>query len=64
MGTSENESASSTPVIDEWIAEVGEPAVIADVEETRRRIAEGSLPSFDNPADLLAFLRRGRRQSA
>jgi len=58
------ESASSTPLLDDWIATVGEAAVAAEVEETRRRIDEGSLPSFDNPGALLAFALRGRQQSA
>ena len=57
-------SGSSTPLIDEWIAATGEAAVAAEVEETKRRVEDGSLPSFDNPADLLAFAMRGRRQSA
>ena len=58
------DSASSTPLLDDWIAEAGEAAVAAEVEEARRRIDEGSLPSFDNPAALLAFVMRGRQQSA
>lgn len=57
-------SASSTPLIDEWIAAAGEATVAAEVEEIRRRVEDGSLPSFDNPVDLLAFAMRGRRQSA
>lgn len=64
MATPENVSANSTPLIDEWIAAAGEPAVTDEINETRRRIADGSLPSFDNPADLSAFLARSRRQSA
>ena len=56
--------SSSTPLVDAWIAEIGEEAVIGIVEDTRRRAAEGSLPAFDNEADLKAFLRRGHRQSA
>lgn len=58
------EDAGSTPLLTEWIAEVGEEEVVAVVEETRRRVADGSLPSFDNSADLLAFVRRGHRQTA
>ncbi len=58
------EDAGSTPLLDEWIAEVGEDAVAAEVTETKRRIAEGILPSFDNSTDLLAFVRRGHRQTA
>ena len=58
------EGASSTPLLDDWIAKAGEAAVSAEVEETRRRIDEGSLPSFDNPSALFAFVMRGRQQSA
>lgn len=58
------ESASSTPLLDDWIATAGEAAIAAEVEETRRRIDEGSLPSFDNPVALLAFVMRGRQQTA
>ncbi len=64
MAMTQGGSTSSTPLLDEWIAAVGEAAVAAEIEETKRRIDEGSLPSFDNPADLLAFVMRGRRQSA
>lgn len=58
------DSASSTPLLDDWIAEAGEATVAAEVDEARRRIDEGSLPSFDKPAALLAFVMRGRQQSA
>ena len=57
------EDAESTPLLTEGIAEVGEEAVVAVVEETKRRVAHGSLPSFDSSADLLTFARRGHRQS-
>lgn len=64
MATPPEGRTGSTPVLDEWIATAGEAAVAAEVEETKLRIDEGSLPSFDNPADLLAFVMRGHRQSA
>lgn len=64
MAMPQDGSTSSTPLLDEWIAAAGEAAVAAEVEEAKRRIEEGSLPSFDNPADLLAFISRGRRSSA
>jgi hypothetical protein len=70
MATPENESAGSTPLIDEWIAAVGEPAVIADVGETRRpqglhlgghagEVRRLARPSA--PAGLSGALGRGRR---
>jgi hypothetical protein len=55
---------SSTPLVDAWIAEIGEERVVEIVENTRRRAGDGSLPVFDNEQDLKAFLRRGHRQSA
>jgi hypothetical protein len=58
------EGASATPLLDDWIAEAGEAAVAAEVEGARRRIDDGSLPSFDNPAALLAFVTRGGQQPA
>ena len=64
VATAQNGSTGSTPLLDDWIAAAGETAVAAEVEGAKRRIDEGSLPSFDNPGDLLAFLLRGRRQSA
>jgi hypothetical protein len=58
------DKSSFTPLLDEWIEEVGEAQVAAHLEETRHRVEAGTLPTFDNPAELLAFLRQGRKQSA
>lgn len=55
---------SATPLLDEWIDEVGEDAVMAVVEDTKRRVEDGSLPAFSDKKDLLAYVRRARRQSA
>jgi hypothetical protein len=55
---------SSTPLLDGWIAEIGEERIVEIVEDTRRRAGDASLPVFDNEQDLKAFLRRGHRQSA
>ena len=54
----------STPLLDDWIEEVGEEAVVAVVEDTKRRVEDGTLPAFSDREGLLAYLRRGRRQSA
>jgi hypothetical protein len=58
------DSPSSTPLLDDWIATAGEAAVAEEIEGIRRRIDEGSLPSFDNPAAFLAFVMRVGQQSA
>lgn len=55
---------SPTPSLDEWIKQEGEAAVIAAVEDTRRRVADGSLPTFEDEGEFLAYLERGHRQSA
>jgi hypothetical protein len=55
---------SSTPLLDAWIAEKGEEAVAATIEDARRRATEGTLPAFDNASDLTAYMRQHRRQSA
>lgn len=55
---------SEMPLLDEWIEEVGEDTVIAVVEDTKRRVEDGTLPAFSDRKDLLAYIRRARRQSA
>ncbi len=57
---------SRTPLLDEWIAEVGEKGVVAAIEDTKRQIAEGSVRGFHDRESYLAFLEylRGRPQSA
>lgn len=37
---------TSTPLIDDWIAAAGEAAVAAEIEETKRRIDEGSIQAL------------------
>ncbi len=52
----------------EWVAEMGgEEAVVAMIEDTKRRAAEGSLRGFHDEASYAQFLKDlgpGRRQSA
>lgn len=55
---------SDTPVLDEWIAEVGEDAVVAAVRATEQAVEEGSLPAYSDRHSLLQHWRGGRRQSA
>ena len=55
---------SPTPLLDGRIDEIGEDAVAEIVEDARRRAAEGSLPAFDNAADVASYMRRHCRQSS
>lgn len=58
------DSASSTPLLDEWRAEVGDEAVVAAVEAARAKIADGSLRGFSDKEKLLEYLQGPRRRSA
>lgn len=55
---------SRTPLLDAWIEEEGEEAVVEAVDTIRRGVTDGSLPIFDDRAQFLDHLKRGRRQSA
>jgi hypothetical protein len=55
---------SSTPLLDDWIAEVGEERVAAAVRAAQQDIADGTLPAFADKDSLLEYWNRGRRQSA
>ncbi len=58
------ETASATPLLDEWRAEVGDEAVAAAVVAARAQIADGSLRGFSDKDELLEYLRGTRRRSA
>jgi hypothetical protein len=53
-----------TPLLDEWIAEVGEDVVVETVAEARRSIADGKTPGFSDKDEFLKHLRRQHRQTA
>jgi hypothetical protein len=55
---------ADTSLLDEWVASVGEEAVVAAVEEARRRIAVGSTPGFTDKEQFLEYLGRPRHRSA
>jgi len=59
---------SGDPSFDQWVADMGgEDAVVAMIEDTKRRAAEGSLRGFHDEASYEQFLKDlgpGRRQSA
>ena len=64
MMVTPHESDARKSLLDEWIAEVGESGVFDVIDDTKRRIAEGSLPGFTEKHELVAYLNRSRRQSA
>ena len=53
-----------TPLLDEWLAEVGEDAVVEAVAEAQRSIADGKTPGFSDKNEFLKHLRRPHRQTA
>ena len=59
-----DESASPTPLLDEWRAEVGDEAVAAAVHAARAQIADGSLRGFSDKGELADYLQGPRRRSA
>ncbi len=58
------ETASLTPLLDEWRAEVGDEAVAAAVQAARAQIADGSLQGFSDEDELREYLQAPRRRSA
>jgi len=49
------------PLLDEWIHEAGEPAVLASIRAARAAIEDGSMPGFTDPEAMLQYL--GRRSA-
>jgi hypothetical protein len=58
------ETASPTPLLDDWRAEVGDDAVAAAVHAARAQIADGSIRGFSDKDELLEHLRGTHRRSA
>jgi hypothetical protein len=60
--------ASGEAGLAEWVAQLGgEEGFVAMIDETKRRVADRSLPGFHDEQSLSEFLeqvRRGNRQSA
>lgn len=54
---------SSTPQLDDWIAEVGEERVAVILREERRRCDAGKYPGFTDAALLMSYWNRADRQS-
>jgi hypothetical protein len=53
-----------TPLLDEWLAEVGDDAVIEAVAEARQSITDGTTPGFSDKDEFIEHLRRQHRQTA
>ena len=53
-----------TPLLDEWLAEVGDDVVVEAVADARRSIALGKTPGFSDKDEFLEYLRRQHRQTA
>jgi len=59
-----DETASLTPLLDEWRAEVGDDAVAVAVQAARAQIGDGSLRGFSDKDELLEHLQGTHRRSA
>ena len=58
------ERVGDTPLLDEWLADVGDEAVVEAVVDARRNIADGKTPGFSDKGEFLEHLRRQHRQTA
>jgi hypothetical protein len=56
MSTGSDQSA--TPLLDDWIAEVGEEQVAAAVKAAVHAIKDGTTPGFTDKQALLAYIGR------
>jgi hypothetical protein len=55
---SQDEGTRRPDGLDDWIAEVGEDYIVNLVEETRRGVADGTIPAFSDKAAFLQHLKR------
>ncbi len=55
---------STTPALDEWIDEVGEPGVLEAVEALKTAIANGTATVLRDKESLQAYWDSRRRQTA
>jgi hypothetical protein len=51
-------AGAATPLLDEWIAEVGEEQVVASVRTAIQAIEDGTIPGFTDKQALLAYIGR------
>jgi len=59
----EQPKSSTTPALDEWIDEVGEPGVLVEVEALKAAIENGSATVLRDKESLQAYW-ESRRQTA
>lgn len=55
---SSHPAPAATPLLDEWIAEVGEEQVVAAVRTAIQAIEDGTIPGFTDKQALLAYIGR------
>ena len=55
---SQHEETRRPDALDDWIAEVGEDYIVDLVEQTRRGVADGTIPTFGDKDALLQHLKR------
>lgn len=60
----DEQERSTTPLLDEWLAEVGEDEVVRIVRATEQAIEDGLLPGHSDAASLLQYWKSRRRRSA
>ena len=58
MATASDRTA--TPLLDEWISEVGEEQVVMAVKAAIRAVEDGTTPGFTDKEALLAYIGRRR----
>jgi len=59
-----HDRTSDTPLLDKWLSEIGDDAVVEAVAQARRSIAEGTMPGFSDKGEFLEYLRHPHRQTA
>jgi hypothetical protein len=59
-----HDRTSDTPLLDKWLSEIGDDAVVEAVAQARRSIADGTMPGFSDKVEFLEYLRHPHRQTA
>lgn len=61
---SQQPEPSKTPLLDEWVADVGEQRIAEVVSAAKAAVEGGSIPGFDNTDSLVGYWSSKRRRSA